>query len=231
MSTTRKFWTAEQVALLTELYPTTRTLDLVPLLGRSERVIFQKANGLGLKKTAERLAEARRFKNGESNKATQFKKGHATWNAGMKGWQAGGKAKETQFKRGHKPHGWHPIGFERVSKDGYLQRKLTDTGVTRRDFVAVHHIVWREAGREIPSGHALIFKDGNKRNFDFSNLELVSRAELMRRNSIHRHGPEIAALHQLRGAVQRQINKRKKEQASAGSSREDHQPDTPAMAT
>lgn len=85
---------------------------------------------------------------------------------------------------------------------------LTDTGVTRRDFVCIHHIVWREAGREIPSGHALVFRDGNKRNFALNNLELVSRAELMRRNSVHNYGPEIARIHQLQGAITRQINKR-----------------------
>ena len=55
----------------------------------------------------------------------------------------------------------HDAHFCRVS----LERKLTDTGVTRRDFVCIHHIIWREAGREIPPGHALVFKDGNKWKF------------------------------------------------------------------
>ena len=40
-------------------------------------------------------------------------------------------------------------------------------------------------------------------------LRVFTRAELMRRNTCHNHGPEIAQVIQLRGAVTRQINKRK----------------------
>ena len=77
----------------------------------------------------------------------------------------------------------------------------------------VHHIVWREAGREIPRGYRLTFKDGNKRNFALDNLELVSIADMMRRNTVHNYGPEIAQLVQLRGAITRQINRRSKANA------------------
>jgi hypothetical protein len=42
-------------------------------------------------------------------------------------------------------------------------------------------------------------------------LELISRAENMRRNSYHtRYPKEVAQLIQLRGALNRQINKRLK---------------------
>lgn len=77
-----------------------------------------------------------------------------------------------------------------------------------RDYVNVHWIVWREAGREIPKGMALVFRDGDKSNITLDNLELVTRAELMRRNSYHNHGPEIAELVRLRAIITRQINKR-----------------------
>ena len=109
-------------------------------------------------------------------------------------------------------HNWVPIGSERVSKDGYLQRKLTDTG-NIRDFVAVHHIIWHEAGRTIPPNHALIFKDGDKTKIELDNLELISRADLMRRNSVHNYGPEIAQLHQLQGVITRRINQRLRKSA------------------
>ena len=62
-------------------------------------------------------------------------------------------------------------------------------------------------GHHIPAGHALVFRDGNKRNFDIHNLELVPRAELMRRNSLHRHGPDIARAYQLVSALNRKINR------------------------
>jgi len=34
----------------------------------------------------------------------------------------------------------------------------------------------------VPPGHAIVFGDGNKRNFDLGNLLLVSRAQLARIN-------------------------------------------------
>jgi hypothetical protein len=60
----------------------------------------------------------------------------------------------------------------------------------------------------------LIFCDGNKRNFALDNLELLSRSALMRRNSIHNYGPELARLSQLRGAVTQQINLLSKNKSS-----------------
>jgi hypothetical protein len=74
----------------------------------------------------------------------------------------------------------------------------------------VHRLVWLAAGREIATGHVVVFKDGDKRKFALDNLEMVSRADLMRRNSFHQYGPEIASIVQLRGAITRQINKRSK---------------------
>ncbi len=211
---TRKLWTAVEIAVLTELYPYTRAQDIAERIGRTTQQVLTKAWHLGLKKSREAIARmaCQAMANPDHpGRRTQFQKGDDPWNKGTH-YRAGGRSAETQFKAGTRQGRasilWMPIGSERVRSDGYLERKLTDTGVTRRDFVCIHHIVWREAGREIPPGHALIFKDGNKRNFALDNLELISRANLMRRNSVHNYGPEIARIHQLQGAITRQINKR-----------------------
>ncbi len=75
----------------------------------------------------------------------------------------------------------------------------------------MHIINWEAVNGPLPKGHALVFKDGNKQNTAVENLELLSRAELMRRNSYHTNYPkEVAQLVQLRGAITRQINKRSK---------------------
>lgn len=161
----------------------------------SKRQVYRKAKALLLKKDPTVIA------------ATRFKPGQEPWNSGTH-FASGGRSVETRFKPGNKPHTWRPIGTELISKEGYLERKVTDTGVTEHDYVPVHHLVWREAGREIPKGSVLVFRDGDKRNFAIDNLELVTRQELMRRNSIHNCGPEIAQLIQLRGAISRQINQR-----------------------
>ena len=58
----------------------------------------------------------------------------------------------------------------------------------------VHLLVWEAAHGPIPAHHAIIFLDGDKKNITLGNLELVTRTELMRRNTIHNRGPEIAQL-------------------------------------
>jgi HNH endonuclease len=55
---------------------------------------------------------------------------------------------------------------------------------------------------------ALVFRDGDKANMALDNLELVTRAELMRRNSVHRNHPQIVELLRLRAVITRKINQR-----------------------
>lgn len=207
----RRVWTDAAVALLRELYPNTRTRDLVGILDASERQIYSKASTLGLTKSAEYLAseDSGRLR-GQRGVASRFQKGATPWNKGMTGLHIGGEA--TQFKPGNMPHNWHPIGHERLCDGGYLQRKISDTRNTRRDYVNVHWLVWFAAGNTIPKGHALVFRDGNRQNFALENLELVTRAELMRRNSYHTNYPkEVGELIQLRSALNRKINRLTKE--------------------
>lgn len=112
---------------------------------------------------------------------------------------------ETQFKKGSKPRNWLPIGSLRLSKEGYQQRKVTDTGYQPRDWVAVHKLHWEEHHGPVPSGHCLCFRDANKQNIELANLELITRAERMRRNTIHRFPPElkdtIRQLNKLKRAI------------------------------
>jgi hypothetical protein len=186
-------WTPEEEAQLAALYPDHKCTEIAALLGRTRIAIKCRVDRLGLRKSGEN--------------AGRFLPGHATWNKGIP-FRSGGRSVETQFRPGNRPHTWHPVGHERITDEGYHQRKLTDTGVTRRDYVNVHWIVWRAAGRDIPPGMALVFRDGDKANMALDNLELVTRAELMRRNSVHRNHPQIVELIRLRAVITRKINQR-----------------------
>lgn len=200
----------EELSTVRRRYPDERTDAIALDLGCTLSQVYYAATKLGLRKSDAYLASpaaCRLRRGGEIGKAWRFKKGFVPANKGIKGVCAPGCV-PTQFKKGHKSHTWKPIGSERVGKDGYLQRKLTDTGYPPRDWVAVHRIVWNSAGREIPRGFHLVFKDGNKRNFALENLELVSFADMMRRNTLHNYGKEIAGLVQLTGSITRQINRR-----------------------
>lgn len=212
----RHTWTADEIATLRRLYPTHTGQQIADVLGLSLKKVYSKAHGLGLNKPGDWIAERSRRLMEDPNhpgRRTWFAAGHAPHNKG-KPFPAKGRAVETQFKKGMVPHTWRPIGHERVSKEGYLQRKITDTGVTRRDFVAIHHLVWRLHGHTVPQGYALCFVDGDKRNFDINNLELVHRSELMRRNSVHRLPKEAALAYQLVGCIRRQINRRDRQEAT-----------------
>lgn len=214
----RTAWTEQQVDEIRRRYPHEKTDQIAADLGLPVARIYSKAAWMGLAKTPEYLAspDAQRLRRGDNvGAACRFQKGHVPANKGIKGISYPGM-EATQFKKGQKPHTWKPIGTERLSQEGYLQRKMADTGCTRRDYVPVHHLIWKEAGRDIPEGFRLSFKDKNKANITLENLELVSYAEMMKRNSFHNNYPkEVAQLIQLRGAVQRQINKRSKQDERA----------------
>lgn len=144
-----------------------------------------------------------------------FPKGNRPWNAGLKGWQAGGRARLTQFKKGNKPQTWRPVGSERMTDDGTLMRKVSDTRNKKRDWKPVKDLVWMAKHGRIPRGWFVVHRNRDRNDFRLRNLKLVDRAENMRRNTYHRYPKEIARLIQLRGALNRQINKRLKHEKQA----------------
>ncbi len=173
----KQFWTEAEQQLLRDRYADEDTAQIAADLGRPIERVYAKANALGLHKSEEFL-QACLQRCGEQatehGRATRFQKGHTTWNKGMKGLQAGGRAKETQFGKGHMPHNWVPVGTEQV-RDGYLYRKVTDTR-SRHDWKLVHVMLWEQHNGPIPSGLILCFKDGNKQHIALENLELITRA-------------------------------------------------------
>ena len=210
----RKIWTNDELRLLRRLYQDTPTRDLTDRLCRSERSIYAQSHILGLHKSKKYLnsADCGRLHPGHKRgKATQFKPGHRPHNFGIKGWQAGGNSVKTQFKAGHRPHTWMPVGSERIDKSGILQRKISDTGYTPRDWKSVHSIVWESHFGPVPARHIVVFRNGDKRDFHIDSLELISRAENMRRNSIHRLPKALADVCRVRGVLNRRINERMKQ--------------------
>jgi len=215
----RTCWTPEQIAFLQAHYADHKSTWIAEQLGIKIGPVYHKAHALGLKKSHTFLAsEASGRLNERHHKGimTRFQPGITPWNKGTN-YIAGGRSAETRFKKGERSGRsaelWKPIGTERITDDGYLQRKMTDTGVTRRDYVPVHHLLWIEANGPIPPGHALVFRDGDRRNITLANLELVTRAELMRRNTRHNLPKELNELVQLRSVISRRINKLEKETA------------------
>ena len=116
----------------------------------------------------------------EMGKPYRFKKGHVPFNKGKKGECAKG-CEKTWFEKGNKSHNWVPLGSERITKDDYIQIKIQD-GQLQKNWRGKHILIWEEVNGALPDGHAIIFGDGDKRNFDIDNLICVSRAQLVRLN-------------------------------------------------
>ncbi|ENP1359238.1 HNH endonuclease [Pseudomonas aeruginosa] len=172
----RETWTAEQELVLLRLYPDMPNEVLAARLNKTLQQICSKAYRLGLKKSPEFSKKIR---------------------------QDWGSA--TRFKKGQKPHTWLPVGSTRISADGYLQRKISDTGYPPRDWKGIHILLWEEHFGPIPTGHCVCFKDNNKQNVVIDNLELITRAERMRRNSIHRYPPELKSAIRVISKLKRTI--------------------------
>jgi hypothetical protein len=210
-----KPWTTAERDALRAAYPDTDCRDIAMQLGRTMPAVYSQAALMGLSKAEGHAARAGRVGAQHPRAVAQrFKPGIKSWNAGQH-YQPGGRCAETQFKTGNRSgraselH--KPIGTERVSKDGYLERKINDDMPLHKRWRAVHLIEWEAVNGPLPAGHALTFRDGNKQNTTLDNLELVSRADLMRRNTRHNLPPELNELISLRAALVRKINNRTKD--------------------
>lgn len=188
-------WTATDDATLTSLYPTHTGPEIAALLGRTLPSIENRRTKLGLSK---------------ATNSGCFSAEKVPWNKGTS-FNAGGRSIETQFKKGQltgrAKEIAKPVGSERISKDGYLQRKINNDLPFHKRWRGVHIVNWEAINGPLPKGHALIFRDGNKQHTAVENLELIKRSDLMRRNSLHNYGEEIASAYQLKGAISRQINR------------------------
>jgi hypothetical protein len=218
----KKTWSPDERALLKRDYSNTSTSVLAAQMDRTERSVYQMADKLGLKKSAEYLAsvESGRIQRGRVDprmQATQFKPGQKAWNEGMKGFCGTHEnCRRTQFKSGRpasEAANYQPIGSERLSKDGYLERKVTDDPsiVPARRWVGVHRLVWEAANGPVPDHHVVCFLPGRRtaeaEKITLDALELVHRGELARRNHPRSRNPELAKLVQLKGAITRQVNR------------------------
>jgi hypothetical protein len=101
------------------------------------------------------------------------------WNKGVTGYMGPNR---TSFRKGNTPHNAKQLWHERIGKDGYVEMQVPErnpyTGYPTR-YKQKHVWIWEQAHGKRPKGCAIIFKDGDRSNFDLENLELVTRRELL----------------------------------------------------
>ncbi len=181
----REFWTDEQLYLLRIHYTDANPEKVAKMLGRTTLACVAMAGRISIKGKKPRKMTV------------------APWNQGKFG-DALGNHKRLK-----------PIGSTKVNADGILEQKINNGKNRQGRWKRVHVLVWEAANGPVPEGFFVTFKDGNKRNFDLSNLRLISRAENMTNNSGHSYGPEIEQLVRLRCLITRKIGKQDKQKGES----------------
>lgn len=222
---TKHTWTPEQAAQLANLYPHTPGPALATMLGVSLGAVYNKAWGMGLKKTRATIAAmARAALCDPAHPAygTRFQPGIVPWNKGTK-FDSGGRSHETRFKPGDKPHTTLPIGAYRCVRETSTGRVVLEqktshsTGANHKRWTPVARLVWQAAHGPIPPKHIVVFKSGMHthalEDITPDRLDCISRAEHAKRNHPRTKNPELGKLVQLKGAITRQVNRITREHA------------------
>lgn len=214
----RRPYTPAELDQVRQRYANERTDTIARDLGREIASIHRAAAQLGVRKSPElvaQIARERTLKPGHGSHASRFPKGHAPANKGVKrpGY-APGNMSATQFKPGNKPHTTMPIGSYRIC-EGQLQQKTSEAkGGNHKRWTPVSRLVWERAHGLVPPGHKVVFKSGRAsvqlEAITLDAVELVTCAELLRRNSIHRMPAALKEVVQLKGRIRSIITKREK---------------------
>lgn len=113
----------------------------------------------------------------------RFDKGHVPANKGKPMSQEQyEKCRATMFKKGHVPANHMEVGEYTHTTDGYLIRKVKETGQQWERFEFVHRAVWEEHNGPVPEGKMVSFLDGNKDNCNIENLVLIDNEENLEMN-------------------------------------------------
>lgn len=169
MKRTYKKWQLSDILTITKLYSDVSNHIIAEQLGFTYSAVCQKAQELGLKKSAEFLKKNMC----DPNLERLFKKGHKAANI---------------FKKGHTPANTQPLGTESVRRYNNIFVK-TESGWQHK-----HKIIWEQTHGAVPKGMCIIFADKDNRNFSIDNLICVDKAEMMRRNSASNYPKELCSV-------------------------------------
>lgn len=179
-------------------YPYTDTKELMVKYNVTKSAIYNLVSYHGIKKTQEYLDNWKLSGRGRMISAGtkyRFPKGHKPHNKGRKLSEYVDKVtidkiKNTTFKKGSVPHN--------TKHDGAISLRCDKSGIkyffiriSKAKWIPYHHHLWTEANGPIPKGHIVVFKDKNSMNCKLENLEVISYAENMKRNTIQRYPNEL----------------------------------------
>lgn len=195
---------------LLDHYPHHSTKLLSIALGISPDKVYRAAYRLGLQKSEEYqrdLLQELSKQLAEKGKAHRFTKGQTPPNKGQKmPDHVYDRAKATMFAKGNKPHN--------TKHDGHISIRRDKTGrdyayirVRQGEYKLLHRVVWEENNGPIPEKMIIAFKNGNSLDCTLANLELITKEDNMRRNSIYRYPPDLVGAIRTNAGLKRRIRK------------------------
>ena len=118
----------------------------------------------------------------------RFQKGHIPFNKGKKMTEEQyKKSAATMFKPGNIPTNHRELFSERIDVDGYVLIKIAEPNKWQHKH---RYIYEKHYGVKLQRSDVVIFLDGNRQNFEISNLVKMTRAELVRYNQDHFYGDD-----------------------------------------
>jgi HNH endonuclease len=107
-----------------------------------------------------------------------------------------------------------PIGTERYRASegtkGLVRVKVGSRGKRSQQWRPKHQVVWERAnGRKVPAGFRVIFRDGDKRNFDPANLALRTPGEIFARAMVRflANPPALRRVIRLNRKLERELRR------------------------
>jgi len=212
----KKIWEDSEITYMFDNFPNMPTQEVANQLGRSYGSVSSMASILGLKKSEEfhNSAASGRMKKGDRRGiSTQFKKGGVPHNKGKSmSREMYEKCKKTMFKKGIVPHNTkhngEPYLYTRVRDNGKEEKIwfIQELGSCKR--LPYARYLCEKEGIDL-TGKVARLKPGHDVNKvpTLDDIDIISFEENMKLNSLHNYPEELVKLIQLKGFLNRQINK------------------------
>lgn len=202
----RRPFTKNEIDYLMQHYPDDTGPEIASAIGRAVRSVYHKAHSLKLEKSEEfKRSHKSRLFTGIEGINYRFQKGNVPWSKGTKGIITGGIA--TQFKKGNLPKNTKYDGCitTRKSNHGKLYKWIR---VSKGKWIMLHVKIWVDSHGDVPNGKIVVFKNGDTMDIRAENLELISLAENMRRNTIQKYPEDLKKSIRALGKLKRLINEK-----------------------